>query len=96
MKKKTLLRIISDMSDFLKKDGNVNVEFSIHKDKLIEYFEVLNKLHSPIGNWFACTCRTCEEYHGDGYVHVELKTDNFSEAISKASNLLARTNYKRD
>jgi hypothetical protein len=61
MKKKTLLRIISDMSDFLEKDGNITVEFSIHKDKLDEYFPVLNKLYSPIGNWFACTCETCEE-----------------------------------
>lgn len=83
------------MKNFDNNDGGYTYEFSVHKDYLEETFGILNSHHSSCGNWFACTCETCEEYHSEGFVHVELKHDKWSEHISKASNLLARTNYKR-
>lgn len=84
------------MKNFDDNDGGITYEFSVHKDDLEETFDILNSCHSSCANWFACTCETCEEYHGEGYVHVELKHDKWSEHISKASNLLARTTYRRD
>ena len=52
-------------------------------------------MHCKIGNWFATTCDSCIKNHGKGYVHLELIQDKWDNHISKASNLLARTNYKR-
>lgn len=84
------------MKIFDENDGGITYEFSVHKDDLEETFKILNARSSPCSNWFACTCETCEEHHGEGFIHIELIHDKWSEHISKAINLLARTNYKRD
>ena len=84
------------MKHFDDNDGGITYEFSVHKDDLNETVEILNSYHSSCANWFACTCKTCVGYHGEGFIHIELIHDKWSEHISKASNLLARTNYKRD
>ena len=84
------------MKHFDDNDGGITYEFSVHKDDLEETFKILNSYDSSCANWFACTCETCEEHHGEGFIHIELKHDKWSDRISTASNLLARTNYKRD
>ena len=84
------------MKHFDDNDGGITYEFSVHKDDLEETFEILNSYHSSCANWFACTCETCEGQHGEGFIHIELIHDKWSEHVSNASNLLARTNYIRD
>ena len=84
------------MKNFDDNDGGITYEFSVHKDDLEETFEILNSYNSIYANWFACTCETCEGQHGEGFIHIELIHDKWSEHVSNASNLLARTNYKRD
>ena len=85
----------SSIKEFEEKEGTITIEFSIKKSNLKTYFEELNKMHCKIGNWFATTCDSCIKNHGKGYVHLELIQDKWDNHISKASNLLARTNYKR-
>ena len=95
-KEELLIEIPKWMKHFDEEDGGYTYEFSVHTDDLKETFDTLNSFHSKCANWFATTCKTCEEYHGKGFVHIELEHDEWSENVSKASNLLARTNYKRE
>ena len=95
-KEELLVEIPKWMKHFDDEDGGYTYEFSIHIDDLKETFDMLNSFHSKCANWFATTCKTCEGYHGKGFVHIELEHDEWSESVSQASNLLARTNYKRE
>lgn len=84
------------ITEFEEKEGTITIEFSVKKSELKNYFEELDKLHSNIGNWFAFSCDTCVEQHGDGYVHLELVKDVWADSYIQSSNLLAQTNYKRN
>ena len=100
MKKDSIEELLNEVPKWMKNfddnDGKITYEFSVHKNDLEETFDILNSYHSSCSNWFACTCETCEEYHGEGFVHVELKHNKWSKHISIDCNLLTRTNYKRD
>lgn len=86
--KKILKECQKDIEEFTKKNGNITLEFSIHKDKLDELFIALElpQYRSPIGRWFATTCETCVSYHGEGYVHVSIEPEKWLPL--DASNLL--------
>jgi hypothetical protein len=96
LKQKLLIDIPNWIKNFDQNNGGINYEFSVHQEDLEETFEILNKHYSRCGNWFSCTCETCEKHHGKDFVHVSLIQDQWSEHISNASNLLLRTNYLRN
>lgn len=88
MKKKTIKNYIKE---FTEKGGTVTIEFSVHKSRLPKVFRKLKKYTPKTLAWTAHTCSTCEEYHGKGYVHVELHKIDCPYAGYNASNLLACT-----
>ena len=66
------------MKHFDDNNGGYTYEFSVHKDDLEETFGILNSYSSSCVNWFAytCTCETCVEHHGEGFIHIGLKLCN--------------------
>lgn len=69
----------------------VTIEFSEHTDNLPKLFTRLYKHTPPNLVWTAHTCKTCVEYHGEGFVHVELHKAGCKFAGLEASNLLYRS-----
>ena len=98
--KKSLKQIKTIIPEWIQKfdenNGGLNFEFAISRKDLEETMIILNSFHSKCGNWFATTCETCEERYGEDTIHFSLVHDNKSVRISHASNLLARTNYRRN
>lgn len=81
-----LKKIQGMVDEFDKAEGSITIEFSVKWTDLRRVFKQLNKIPSKYGIWAATTCKTCEGYHGKGYVHVELHP--FKWIPYKASNLL--------
>lgn len=77
MKKEFTEKCKRDVKEFTEKEGKITIEFSAHRDKLEEVFEVLEECRSPFGKWIAYSCETCEEYHGENFVHVSLEQEKY-------------------
>ena len=84
------------MQRFDENNGGLNFEFAISRKDLEETMIILNSFHSKCGNWFALTCQTCKERYGEDTIHFSLVHNNYGDHISRASKILARTNYRRN
>jgi hypothetical protein len=68
-------------------EGGVTCETSVHKDDLPELFDFINKnIIVEDGAWMASSCTTCEEYNGEGFVHVEIVSKDFVNEVKNSSN----------
>lgn len=77
MEKEFIEKRKREAKEFTEKKGIVTIEFSVHRDKLEEVFEILEKCRSPFGRWVAYSCKTCEEYYGENFVHVSLEREKY-------------------
>lgn len=82
--------ILGYCEEFINSDP-VTIEFSVHKHNLSKLFRKLKKFTPLNLVWTAHTCKACADYHGKGYVHVELHKVDCPYAGFKASNLLKIT-----
>lgn len=63
--------------------GFVSCEMAIHRKDLAEFEKIAIKQNLEFGKWIVMKCQTCEEYHGEGYLHASI--ENF-EYIPKMEN----------
>ena len=64
--------IIKSNNEFDFNNGNVTIEFSILKDSVLEFLNFTKNKEIKFGRWCIYSCKTCEEYHGEDYVHAEI------------------------
>jgi len=76
------------VDEFTNKEAQVTIEFSNSITDLDSTFEILNSVPSKLGSWIAMSCKTCEEYHGVGHVHVSLETHNNVNKMKLCSNFI--------
>jgi hypothetical protein len=87
MNKETEEMIVAMSKEFDEKDGFVTCEFSIHKNDIPELADfVKSNIDLKLGRWVTMECKTCEGYHGDGYVHASIERFDTIEKIEKSSN----------
>jgi hypothetical protein len=69
----------SSTKEYNELEGYVTIEVSTHKSKIDRIFEYINQMEDkPInGYWVAFKCETCEEYHGNDFVHLSIEDDDF-------------------
>lgn len=62
--------------EYIDKNGDISCEIAIDRGTIDEVFQFVenNNLTTEKSKWVASECKTCQEYHGEQYVHFQLVT----------------------